>query len=74
MFTMPLAKKAVLPFVPIRKFKKELEILYARRSAVEAVIQSLEDYNRLRLRQGEGPKRHQADSPSFRQQLAKLCP
>ena len=34
--------------VPIRGFARRLEGLYARRSAVEALIQSLEDYQRFR--------------------------
>jgi hypothetical protein len=29
-------------------FRKELESLYARRSAIDALIRSLEDYNRCR--------------------------
>jgi hypothetical protein len=59
---MPLAKKAVLPIplVPLRNLKKELELLYARRSAVDAVIESLEDYHRLRIRQAESSTRRTA--------------
>jgi hypothetical protein len=34
--------------VPIRGFARRLEGLYARRSAVEALIRSLEDYQRFR--------------------------
>jgi hypothetical protein len=34
--------------VPIQGFARQLEGLYARRSAVEALIQSLEDYTRFR--------------------------
>jgi hypothetical protein len=33
--------------VPIESFAEQLESLYARRSAVEALIQSLEDYHSL---------------------------
>ncbi len=60
MCTMPLAKKAALTLVLPRNIKKELEILYARRSAVDAVIESLEDYHRLRVRQAETSKRRTA--------------
>jgi hypothetical protein len=31
-----------------RTYRKELEYLYARRSAVDALIQSLQDYDRFR--------------------------
>jgi hypothetical protein len=31
-----------------RSYRKELEYLYARRSAVDALIQSLQDYDRFR--------------------------
>lgn len=34
--------------VPIRQYGKRLETLYARRSAVESLIRSLEDYQRFR--------------------------
>ena len=34
--------------VPIKGHVRQLENLYARRSAVEALIQSLEDYQRFR--------------------------
>jgi hypothetical protein len=36
--------------VPIRGYSRRLESLYARRSAVEALIHSLEDYQRFRER------------------------
>ncbi len=51
MCTMPLAKKAAIALVPGRNVRKELEILYARRSAVNAVIESLEGYQQLRRTQ-----------------------
>jgi hypothetical protein len=34
--------------VPIRGYGRQLESLYARRSAVETLIRSLEDYQRFR--------------------------
>jgi len=36
--------------VPIRGFAGQLEDLYARRSVVEELIQSLEDYERFRAK------------------------
>ena len=36
--------------VSIRGFARKLEDLYARRSAVNALIQSLEDYERFRAK------------------------
>jgi hypothetical protein len=42
-----LAKK-VLPASSIRTYRKELEYLYARRSSVDALIESLEQYDRCR--------------------------
>ena len=50
---MPLNKTNLAPpgqakVVPIRGYVRRLESLYARRSAVETLIQSLEDYQRFR--------------------------
>jgi hypothetical protein len=39
--------------VPIRSFARRLESLYARRSAVEDLIRSLEDYQRFRAQRLE---------------------
>jgi hypothetical protein len=39
--------------VPIRGFARRLEGLYARKSAVDALIQSLEDYQRRRAQRME---------------------
>jgi len=36
--------------VPIRGYARQLESLYARRSAVETLIRSLENYERFRAR------------------------
>ena len=40
--------KKVLPASSTRAYRKELEYLYARRSAVDALIESLEQYDRCR--------------------------
>jgi hypothetical protein len=55
--TMPLGKKAYIPLVPTRRLKKELEYLYARRSAVDLLIESLERYDRFRVVRGSVGKR-----------------
>jgi len=54
-FTMPPKSKsdgtrstANAPVVPIREAARKLEDLYARHAAIQAVIQSLEDYQRFR--------------------------
>ena len=44
---MPETRPTVLP--PARGIRKELRYLYARRSNIEALIQSLEEYDRLRV-------------------------
>jgi hypothetical protein len=55
-----LAKKGLSPTSPSRMNRKELDYLYARRSAIDSLIQSLEEYNRFRARQLEEPKRKSA--------------
>ncbi len=42
------AKKALPRPSGTRTFRKELEYLYARRTAVDTLIHSLEEYNRFR--------------------------
>ena len=44
-FSAPTAYAKV---IPIGGYGRQLESLYARRTAVEALIQSLEDYQRFR--------------------------
>ena len=43
-----LVKKANFETSPERGIQKELEYLYARRSAIDSLIQSLEMYDRFR--------------------------
>jgi hypothetical protein len=43
------AKKAP-PTSPARAHRKELQYLYARRSAIDALIQTLQDYDRFRAK------------------------
>lgn len=51
---MPETRPTVLP--PARGVRKELEHLYSRRSAIDALIQSLEEYDRFRaLRMDRSP-------------------
>lgn len=42
------AKKNPVTFAAIRDFQKELEYLYARKSAIDSLIASLEEYERYR--------------------------
>jgi hypothetical protein len=46
--------------LPIRDLDKQLEDLYARRSAVDLLIRSLEDYERFRARSFDIGKRRTA--------------
>jgi hypothetical protein len=49
------------PTVPARGVRKELQNLYARRSTIDALIQSLEQYDRfraLRMERQRGTDRH----------------
>ena len=43
-----VANKALSSAVPDRTYRKELEYLYARRSAIDSLIETLEEYNRFR--------------------------
>ena len=40
--------------------RKQLEYLYARRSSVDALIESLQKYNRFHAERGPDPKRKSA--------------
>lgn len=42
------AKKPTVTLHPIRNYQRELQYLYARRSAIDSVIESLEAYDRYR--------------------------
>jgi hypothetical protein len=48
MCTMLFQKKVPITLIPSRSLKKELEYLYARRSAIDSLIESLEGYTRYR--------------------------
>ncbi len=50
MCTMLLAKKTLTMPTTSRSSRKELEQLYARRSAIDALIQSLQEYDRYRAK------------------------
>jgi hypothetical protein len=52
------AKKELPASAPDPAYRKELEHLYARRSAVNSLIESLEDYDRFReVRKEESQQR-----------------
>jgi len=47
------AEKSPVDFPQALIYQKQLELLYARRSAIDSLIRSLVDYDRLRLRRLE---------------------
>ncbi|HTS24965.1 MAG TPA: hypothetical protein VMH81_03775 [Bryobacteraceae bacterium] len=47
---MSPVKKATVTIGPVRFARKNLEHLYARRSAIDALIRSLQDYDRYRAK------------------------
>jgi len=55
-----LVKKGLSSPSPARPNRKELQYLYARRTAIDTLIQSLEEYDRFRARRVEEPKRKTA--------------
>lgn len=42
------AKKSTVTLNPLRNYKRELDQLYARRSAIDSLIASLEEYDRYK--------------------------
>ena len=54
------AKKALASPVPARVFRKELEYLYARRVAIDSLIQSLQKYDQFRTLRSSSSKRKTA--------------
>jgi hypothetical protein len=58
---MSLEKRVPVVLTPTRGFKRELEHLYARRAAIDTLIQSLEAYDRFyRVRSVSDHKRKSA--------------
>jgi len=47
------AEKSPADFTQALLYQKQLELLYARRRAIDSLIRSLVDYDRLRLRRLE---------------------
>jgi len=45
---MVSAKKTMVTLNPIRNYQRELDKLYARRSAIDTLITSLEEYDRYK--------------------------
>jgi len=56
---LPVKKAQVITF-PVRAYEKQLENLYARRSSINALIESLKGYGRFRERRGIERKRRTA--------------
>jgi hypothetical protein len=57
---MSSAKKSPIVLTPIRGVRRELEFLYARRYAIDSLIESLETYDRYRAKDIDGRKRKSA--------------
>jgi hypothetical protein len=55
-----LAKKALIAACSSRTYRKELDYLYARRTAVDALIQTLQDYDRFRARTTTHPQKRKS--------------
>ena len=53
-------KKASMSTSPSREHRKQLQYLYARRTAIDTLIQSLEEYDRFRALRIAGRKRKSA--------------
>ena len=49
--------KKIVSLEPARSVRKELDRLYARRSAVDSLIESLEDYVRFKAQQAISGRR-----------------
>lgn len=54
------AKKPPVVITRFRSSQKNLQNLYARRSAIDALIHSLEEYNRFRVKRSAENKRKSA--------------
>jgi hypothetical protein len=55
-----ILKKAPVVNTGTRRYRTELRALYARRSAINALIESLVEYDRYRLRRLDASKRKTA--------------
>ena len=53
-------KKVPISLIPSRSLKKELDYLYARRSAIDTLIESLQDYTRFKNGMMRAEKRKSA--------------
>jgi len=47
------ARKPPLSTAPVQAYQKELQLLYERRMAIDTLIRSLVDYDRLRAKRME---------------------
>jgi hypothetical protein len=57
---MSLAKKPMARVETTHAFKKHLDYLYARRSAIDALIDSLQAYEQFRQKQDDNRRRKTA--------------
>jgi len=56
---LPVKKAQVITF-PAQAYEKQLETLYARRSSIDALIESLQEYDRFREKRAIEGKRQTA--------------
>ena len=54
---MASAKKSPIVLTPVRGVQRELEFLYARRYAIDSLIDSLQAYNRARTAKAAEPRK-----------------
>ena len=57
MCTMQSVKKPSAPLPPLRGMRRELQYLYARRSTIDALIESLQQYERYSAKNADARKR-----------------
>jgi hypothetical protein len=70
---MPVKKDAVTISHTQARYERQLQFLYARRSAIEAVIQSLQQYERFRSPDRPARKTETGVGPDlFREHLLNL--
>jgi hypothetical protein len=51
------AKKKAVTIDTVRDYQRELEYLYARKSAIDSLIESLEEYDRYRATKPDGQRK-----------------
>ncbi len=57
---MLVKKSPLITLNPMRSYQKELDYLYARRSVIDTLIQSLVEYDRHRIKRVDDRKQQMA--------------